>query len=167
MHDAAYRYVQTTQTDIDLSGAHVLEVGSYDVNGSIRPLFARAARYLGIDRRNGPGVDQAISVQEFAQTHAAIADLVVSCEALEHDPDPIGHLAAIATLLKPGGYLILTCAGPGRTPHGSDGGALQPGEQYGNIDPLWLDEVLMRSGWWSINVQYDPIAGDTYCTARR
>jgi len=38
----------------------VLEVGSYDVNGSVRPLFKNRQRfpsYTGIDMREGPGVD--------------------------------------------------------------------------------------------------------------
>ena len=35
-----------------------LDVGSYDVNGSVRGLFVRArSGYVGVDMRNGPNVD--------------------------------------------------------------------------------------------------------------
>ncbi|MDB0050250.1 hypothetical protein N9F31_02215, partial [Pseudomonadales bacterium] len=34
----------------------VLEIGSYDVNGSIRSLF-NAQNYVGVDLVEGPGVD--------------------------------------------------------------------------------------------------------------
>ena len=35
----------------------VLEIGSLDINGSVRPLFEDAEYYLGIDMQEGPGVD--------------------------------------------------------------------------------------------------------------
>jgi hypothetical protein len=40
-----------------ISGAKVLEIGSYDVNGSLRSLFAKAGEYTGVDLKEGPGVD--------------------------------------------------------------------------------------------------------------
>jgi hypothetical protein len=40
-----------------IEGARVLEMGSYNVNGSVRDMFALAGRYVGVDLVEGPGVD--------------------------------------------------------------------------------------------------------------
>ena len=40
-----------------LEDASVLEIGSYDVNGTVRKLFAAAGHYVGVDLVEGPGVD--------------------------------------------------------------------------------------------------------------
>ena len=67
-------------------GATVLEVGSYDVNGSPRRLVGGAARHwLGIDRLPGPGVDLVGDAADVMQAYDLSADVVVSTEALEHD----------------------------------------------------------------------------------
>ena len=42
----------------------VLECGSYNVNGSVRGLFA-AREYVGLDWRPGPGVDVVSLVHEY------------------------------------------------------------------------------------------------------
>lgn len=87
----------------------VLEVGSYDQNGSVRSLFP--GHYLGIDVRDGPGVDVAIPIDQ-VPTFCAV-DVVVSTETLEHDPRPWQTVAHMARLLLPGGHLVLTCRGFG------------------------------------------------------
>jgi hypothetical protein len=56
MHTAAYAWVRRCAGWLPPRRA-VLEVGSRDVNGSVRPLFPGAA-YWGIDREPGPGVDE-------------------------------------------------------------------------------------------------------------
>jgi hypothetical protein len=38
------------------AGTRVLDIGSLDINGSVRPLF-RGGTYTGIDVAAGPGVD--------------------------------------------------------------------------------------------------------------
>jgi SAM-dependent methyltransferase len=142
----------------------VIEFGSHNVNGSVRWMFP-GSTYIGIDPWPGDGVDVVARCQDY--TPDVLADVVITTEALEHDPDPVGHIAAAWRALKPGGLLILTCAGPGRAPHSCAGDLNVRDEHYGNIDPDWLRAHLDSTGWQDIDVRYNAAAGDTYATARR
>jgi SAM-dependent methyltransferase len=88
----------------------VLEVGSYNVNGSPRPYFVDALRYWGIDRQAGPGVDSvADAIEELEMAGGkAVFDTVICCEVLEHDPRFWETVQALHRLLRPGGHLIIT-----------------------------------------------------------
>src|SRR5208283_1437369 len=71
------------------AAGRVLEVGSMDINGSIRPAFGDASEYIGIDLTPGPGVDRVMSAHDLDQAWpAGWFDTVVCCEMLEHDPMP-------------------------------------------------------------------------------
>lgn len=162
MHHTALSYVLSVAPRV--FGKRVIEFGSHNVNGSIRGCFP-GCEYIGIDPWPGDGVDVVGRCQDYTPT--ALADVVVTCEALEHDADASGHIDAAARCLKPGGLLILTCAGPGRAEHGCNGGTLPDTEHYGNIDPDWLRDYLTLTGWTAVAVEYNAAAGDTYATARR
>lgn len=97
-------------------GRRVLEVGSYNVNGSIRSMFERCY-YVGIDVMPGDGVDVVCSGDKFTSEH--LFDVIVSCEMLEHNPFWEETLKNMYGLLKVGGLMILTCAAPGRAEHGT------------------------------------------------
>lgn len=49
-----------------------------------------------------------ITVEEFAKTHAQSFDVITCMELLEHVPDPEAFLKILATLLKPGGKILLS-----------------------------------------------------------
>jgi glycosyltransferase involved in cell wall biosynthesis/SAM-dependent methyltransferase len=104
----------------EVTGGSVLEIGSLDVNGSIRHLVeARGpARYVGVDIVDGPGVDAVLDcldvVAEFGQD---AFDAVVSAEMMEHAQDWQGCLLAMTRVLKPGGVLVITTRGPGFAYH--------------------------------------------------
>lgn len=163
MHPDAYQFVQRTVQGRNLSGAWVLEFGSYDVNGSVRPLFAACEHYIGMDRRPGPGVDLVGRAQD-NQAAPFAYDIVVCCETAEHDPDVPGLIAAARRALVPGGLFIFTAAGPGRKPHGCDGGDVGD-EHYANIFPEDLRDWL--ADWTDVEVTYNPVACDVYAVARR
>lgn len=95
----------------------LLEIGSRDVNGSVRALFPTADPYVGIDLGPGASVDVVASGADFGRTSSF--DAVVTSECLEHDPGWRTTLANIERVLRPGGLLVLTCATTGRHEHGT------------------------------------------------
>ena len=64
-----------------------LEIGSYDVNGSVRPLVAvlKPREYIGVDLRPGPGVDVVCDACSGALADRyGRFDIVIATETLEH-----------------------------------------------------------------------------------
>ena len=118
----------------DPTGYRVLEVGSYDVNGSVRRIFSDAALYIGIDLCEGPGVDRVASGSTLDLPDESL-DIVLSCECFEHDPAWDSTFANMFRMLRPGGALIFTCASTGRHEHGtSRTDSTSPGTQSVGID---------------------------------
>jgi SAM-dependent methyltransferase len=92
-----------------LSGA-VLEVGSRDINGSPRPIFADKSRfhyYLGIDLEKGPGVDMVMNCHDMIFLDD-LFEVVIDAERLEHDTDFFASYREIFRVLRPGGHVITT-----------------------------------------------------------
>lgn len=98
-------------------GSTVLEVGSYDVNGSIRSVF-EVSDYLGIDLVEGPGVDVVGDLRKL-DFNSKKFDFVLSSEALEHDSNWIETVLAMIKLVAPGGLVGISCATKGRPEHGT------------------------------------------------
>lgn len=110
------RWVREVVGRYNLASLDVVEIGSYDVNGSVRELFGNAPHYLGVDMRPGPGVDRVANVEDLVALVDAVGarwPVVVSTEMLEHTPRPWVAVGNMAALLSPGGYLVLTTRGPG------------------------------------------------------
>jgi SAM-dependent methyltransferase len=101
----------------DWSGRRVLEIGSYDVNGSIRGFFG-GSDYTGVDLVEGPGVDLVGSGHTVAFPEAAF-DLSISCECFEHDRHWPETLLNMYRATRPGGVAVFTCATTGRPEHGT------------------------------------------------
>jgi 2-polyprenyl-6-hydroxyphenyl methylase/3-demethylubiquinone-9 3-methyltransferase len=104
-----------------LRGLKVLDVGC---GGGLlsEGMAVRGADVLGIDMAGGAlevaslhaletGVEleyRQITVEELAASHAGEFDLVTCLEMLEHVPDPASVIKACATLVKPGGHVVLS-----------------------------------------------------------
>jgi SAM-dependent methyltransferase len=114
MHDSVMAWVGQRVRDWGLADWRTLEVGSLDVNGSVRGLFT--GEYTGIDMREGPGVD-VVGTADQLPFPADSFDVVVSTEMLEHDPSPWLALAEVGRVLRPGGHLLLTTRGNGFGEH--------------------------------------------------
>lgn len=99
------------------TNCRVLEVGSLNVNGTVRPLFS-GCEYVGLDLGEGPGVDVVGPAHEYAAP-AGSFDTVVSAECFEHDMHLPATLAAVVRLLRPGGLFAFTCANRSRPEHGT------------------------------------------------
>lgn len=164
MHEEAYRYIESKAGDV--AGLRVLEIGSYDVNGSPRPIFAACAEYVGIDERAGPDVDIVASARDYQGGEAF--DVVVCAEVLEHAANPMEVLACAWRALRwNGGRLILTAASVGRKPHGCNGGAVGPGKHYANVDTRALQIMLGAIGFTGVRIEYYPQRGDVYAVAEK
>lgn len=97
------------------SNKRVLEVGSLDVNGSLR-IFFKDCDYTGIDVHDGRGVDVVCKGHEY---EAEPFDVVCSAECFEHDEYYDQTIKNMIRLLKPGGLFFFTCATTGRAEHGT------------------------------------------------
>ena len=137
----------------------VVEVGGRWINGGVRDLIAHRT-YVSLDLHPGPGVDLVADVRDWEPPGRV--DLVVCLEVIEHSDDPRGVVEACTALLVPGGLLVLTCAGPHRAPHsGLDGGALRPGEHYGNVEP---DDLAKWLADLDTKIEYHAGRGDLYAS---
>jgi SAM-dependent methyltransferase len=101
----------------NFSGKRVLEIGSLDINGSIRQLFTSCV-YTGIDVAPGPGVDIVCQGQDYDGPDDSF-DTVISCEVMEHNPHWADTVRGMTRVCKPGGLVIVTCATLGRDEHGT------------------------------------------------
>ena len=112
----------------------LLEIGSLDVNGSLRDVIDVAPdEWTGIDLDDGPGVDVVASGHDFGEDGAYAT--VVSSECLEHDPGWDRTLRNAVRVLRPGGLLLVTCATTGRHEHGT--ARTSPGYSPGTTAVGW------------------------------
>lgn len=95
----------------------VLEIGSHDVNGSVRSFFCES-EYLGVDLSPGKGVDIIASGDKIDLPDYTF-DVVISCECFEHNPMWVETFQNMYRMLKAGGVMIVTCASKGRLEHGT------------------------------------------------
>lgn len=95
----------------------VLELGSHDINGSIKFMFEDCA-YIGLDAGPGNNVDVVSLAHEYNMPDETF-DLCVSCEMFEHDPYWIKSFQNMIRMCKPGGLVIFSCATTGRKIHGT------------------------------------------------
>lgn len=163
MHPEAYDYVAGV---VQRYGPfrRVVEFGSMDVNGSIRPLFTDAGVYVGVDPHPGRGVDVVADAATWQGD--AVYDCVVCCEVFEHTASWPLIVRTAYNVLTDGGYFIVTCAGPGRGPHSQyDGNALRFGEHYENVEPERLAEVFNLCGFSVIEL--DQLDRDVRALGRR
>ncbi len=162
MHAAAYSFVADMVTKFG-PFVTVLEVGSRDVNGSVRGLFNGAA-YTGVDVVDGPGVDVVADAAE--SLPGGPYDAVVCCETFEHASGWVAIVDNASRVLASGGWLLMTMAGPGREPHSAiDGGHVRAGEHYANIDPDELGSAVRHAGLATIELVHATAQGDVYCAA--
>lgn len=99
------------------SGGRVLEIGSLNINGTVRQFFD-AKEYVGVDVGHGPGVDIVISGHEYNDDKQF--DCVISCECFEHNPFWKQTFLNMIRLCRPGGLVVFTCATTGRPEHGTE-----------------------------------------------
>lgn len=136
MHDSVLKWVNKKVIEYDLENRKVLEVGSLNVNGSVREFFK--GEYTGIDMQSGLGVDKIMNAHELEFNDGEF-DVVISTEMLEHDDEFWKSLKEMARVLKSKGYLIITTRGNGFPEHGN------PNDYY-RFMPQSLDRLFQIFG---------------------
>jgi hypothetical protein len=89
MHDTAYKnaeafYIKYCESN-NIEQKVVLDVGSYDVNGTLKPIFHKAKEYIGLDQASGPNVDLVGTSHKIPMPDSSV-DIIVCSSCFEHDP---------------------------------------------------------------------------------
>jgi SAM-dependent methyltransferase len=118
-HAAQLEYVRLVSEHLDQFFRHckVLEIGSLDIEGSVRSLFTECD-YTGIDVGPGRGVDVVCEGQRYDAPDGTF-DVVLSCESMEHNPFWEETFRNMIRICRPGGLVMMTCATIGRPEHGT------------------------------------------------
>lgn len=170
------RYLKNTYPNF-FRNCFVLEIGSCNVNGSIRENFENC-NYIGIDVGAGDCVDEVCSGHEYAAPNNSF-DMVISTECFEHNPFWFETFQNMIRMCKPGGMVAFTCAGEIRPEHGTSRvdpasspltQAIGWGDYYRNLssedfkskmnfDDVFFENnyVFIDSYYWLDNVYSKPI----------
>lgn len=162
MHEQAMSWAAQFRTTEDLA---VLDIGGRDLNGSTRILFPNANPYHVLDILPGRGVDFVADAADWRPELRDASswpdgvikpyDLVITTETFEHAKRWPEIIKTAWDVLRPGGWLVFTCAGPGRPPHSGHAAVweLAPGEWYENVSAAQIVQVLQEQGWEDIEAR--------------
>ena len=118
-HFQQEKFVEIASEYLNLTySKKVFELGSYDVNGSIKPLFS-FNEYIGVDVSEGPNVDKVYDGKDLSFLSDDCFDLSISCNCFEHNPEWKSNLVDMHRVTKEGGYLIIQIASRGFDEHGT------------------------------------------------
>jgi SAM-dependent methyltransferase len=90
----------------------VLDVGSRDVNGTLRP-WAGGMTYVGLDIEQGPGVDIVSPPGDPFPFAPDTFDIVVTTSCFEHDQCFWSSFVEALRVMKPGGVLYMSAPSNG------------------------------------------------------
>lgn len=114
MHDTAYEHARLFFELYWCSDfRQVVELGSQDVNGSLRDHCPTGARYLGLDMEAGRGVDLVVAPGGSLPLADGSADVVVTSSAFEHDACFWETFLELVRILRPGGLLYVNAPSNG------------------------------------------------------
>jgi len=105
----------------EIENKRVLEIGSLDINGSLRNFIEtlKPAEYIGVDKQKGKGVDVICDVNELITTFGKESfDVVIATEILEHIAFWTLAISNIKNVCKPNGIILITTRSKGFPYHG-------------------------------------------------
>lgn len=117
MHDTAFQMAAHFFSVYGAGARSVLDVGSYDLNGSMRDVRPPGVLdYIGVDWAEGPGVDRVASGEEGAGLPVLDEefDLALTSSALEHDPCFWETFVELVRSVRLGGYVYLNVPSNGK-----------------------------------------------------
>jgi SAM-dependent methyltransferase len=119
-HASAVLFGAINVKEHDVKGKTVIEVGSYNVNGSLRPLIEsyQPEKYIGVDIIAGSGVDVVCPAENLVNHFGEKSfDVVISTELLEHVRDWRMVISNLKKICKPEGILLITTRSKGFAYH--------------------------------------------------
>jgi hypothetical protein len=148
MHPSAYAWATSALSAGEVKGAHVIEAGACDVNGSVRGHVEALgpASYTGTDMQPGPGVDDVRPAEKLAPQAAGI---VVSTEMLEHAEDWQAAMTGMIRALAPGGLLVLTTRSEGFPYHGYP-------DDHWRFSVEGMGQIMAAAGMDVLDLRADP-----------
>lgn len=117
MHKSVYNFVNRVASEFSLTDEKktILEIGSLDINGSVRPIFS--GKYTGLDMQDGQGVDVVMNANDAAAWVTNFGkrkfDVIINSEAMEHDLCFWKTWENAVKYLKKDGLYIVTTRGIG------------------------------------------------------
>jgi len=126
----------------------ILDVGSYDVNGSLRSAFPAGTNYIGADIESGPNVDMVFDSHYKFPIEDNSIDIVVSSSCFEHSEMFWVTFLEVMRVLKPKGLFYMNAPSNGsfhRWPqdcwrfYPDAGHALVTWAKYNNYDAALLE----------------------------
>lgn len=104
----------------DIQNKEILEVGSYNVNGSLRQnlLEYKPKRYIGVDMVGGPDVDEICNAYDIITRYGKESfDVVLSTEMMEHVENWQLVISNFKNIIRPGGIIVITTRSIGFSKH--------------------------------------------------
>lgn len=119
-HKEQRDFIQKTKDHFPefFSNVNVIEIGSLNINGTVRDFFKTPHSYWGIDLIEGKDVDIVCPGKDLRLENNSV-DVVISTECFEHDKDWKETFQNMVRMCKPGGLVLFTCASTGRHEHGT------------------------------------------------
>lgn len=164
-HPSVLDYVREVLPADVVRGRWVLEVGSYDVNGSARSVLApyEPADYLGVDITPGPGVDEIANCEHLTEWAGGTCwDIVVSLEMMEHVRDWQACLRNLLEVVADDGLLLITTRSQGFPWHPFP-------EDNWRYSVRAMGELITSAGFKVLDLRRDPEphSPGVFVTARR
>jgi SAM-dependent methyltransferase len=108
MHKSAMNHARLFfETYVTADNLNIVEVGSQDVQGSIRSLKPATATYTGYDYVAGPGVDHVVSHPFTLPIQDNTVDVVISSSCYEHSGMFWMNFLEAMRVLKPSGVYYM------------------------------------------------------------
>lgn len=95
----------------EINGKKIIEVGSCNIDGSLRDIFEdwNPAEYIGLDIIDGSGVDIICRAENLLEKFGKeIFDIVISTELLEHIRNWRKAISNIKNICRPNGIILIT-----------------------------------------------------------
>jgi len=108
MHHSAYVNAEKfyhKYCEKNIENKKILDVGSYDVNGTMKPIFEKG-QYVGLDMEAGPNVD-IVGVSHNIPFEKDEFDIIISSSCFEHDDMFWISFQEMCRVLKHGGYMYV------------------------------------------------------------